>query len=200
MSHDFVDYYELLEISPNASLDTIERVFRYLAKRHHPDVSENGDVQKFSSLVEAFETLRDPELRAAYDVAYAQEQNDRIEIIEQSDETENDTLVRLKILTLFYTQRRRDMRKPGLGIASVEQMVDCPYELLEFHLWYFREKGWIQREESGQLAITAAGVDQIEAKNERILSGKFIEAQPATQVPIVRDHENGVSVSEVAFD
>jgi hypothetical protein len=38
---DFVDYYELLEVSSNASTATVERIFRYLAKPHHPDSSEH---------------------------------------------------------------------------------------------------------------------------------------------------------------
>ncbi len=54
------------------------------------------------------------------------------------------------------------MKSPGVGIGGLETMVDYPYEVLEFHLWYFREKGWIQRLECGQLAITAEGVDKIE--------------------------------------
>ncbi|MGR9037200.1 MAG: DnaJ domain-containing protein, partial [Gammaproteobacteria bacterium] len=33
----FVDYYEVLEISPNANSETIDRIFRYLAQRYHPD-------------------------------------------------------------------------------------------------------------------------------------------------------------------
>ena len=33
----FIDYYELLEISPNANSGTIERMFRYFAQRYHPD-------------------------------------------------------------------------------------------------------------------------------------------------------------------
>ena len=57
---NFVDYYELLEASPNASVATIERAFRYLAKHHHPDSSEHGDIKVFTQLVEAYETLTDP--------------------------------------------------------------------------------------------------------------------------------------------
>jgi pilus assembly protein TadC len=45
----------------------------------------------------------------------------------------------------------------------LEKIMGLPADILEFHLWYFREKGWIDREESGLLSITAAGVDQIES-------------------------------------
>jgi curved DNA-binding protein CbpA len=39
----FIDYYEVLEISPNANLGTIERMFRYFAQRYHPDNQDTGD-------------------------------------------------------------------------------------------------------------------------------------------------------------
>ena len=71
------------------------------------------------------------------------------------------------MLTLFYAQRRRDMRRPGIGITTLEHMMNIPMEVLEFHIWYFRQKGWIDREESGTLSITALGVDKIEANNEK---------------------------------
>jgi len=41
------DYYEFLQISPNAERDTITRVYRYLATRFHPDNPETGNVEKF---------------------------------------------------------------------------------------------------------------------------------------------------------
>jgi curved DNA-binding protein CbpA len=44
----FNDYYEALQLSPNADLETIERVFRMLAKRYHPDNDQTGNVDKFS--------------------------------------------------------------------------------------------------------------------------------------------------------
>ena len=65
MTDQFEDYYELLELSPNANHETIERVFRYFATKWHPDAG--GDKEKFTLLTRAFETLRDPATRAAYD-------------------------------------------------------------------------------------------------------------------------------------
>jgi curved DNA-binding protein CbpA len=38
----FTDHYEVLEISPNANSETIERIFRYLASRYHPDNQDTG--------------------------------------------------------------------------------------------------------------------------------------------------------------
>ena len=47
----FADYYEDLQISPNADLDTIERVYRLLAKRYHPDNQTSGSIEKFERLL-----------------------------------------------------------------------------------------------------------------------------------------------------
>jgi curved DNA-binding protein CbpA len=163
---EFVDFYEVLEVSPNANSYTIERIFRFLAKRFHPDVAESSDVQRFSLIVEAYETLRDPIARAAYDLELNRQKKQTAELLDESNSAESDTAIRHRILTLFYAKRKRDMKNPGVGIATLEQAFEIPSDVMAFHLWYFREKGWIQREETGLLSITADGVDKIE---DRIL-------------------------------
>lgn len=64
------DHYEALQISPRADADTIQRVFRHLAKRFHPDNAESGDAARFSEIMSAFEVLSDPAARARYDAGY----------------------------------------------------------------------------------------------------------------------------------
>ena len=174
---DFVDYYELLEVSSSASQETIERVFRYLAKKFHPDVAETSDMKRFSALVEAYDILRDVKSRAAYDAAYEQNERRKMDLANGSDSANSDTVDRDRLLSVFYAQRRRDMKKPGVGIGTLEQILHCPSEILEFHLWYFREKGWINREESGLLAISAAGVDEVEQRVRRADSPHYSEPQ-----------------------
>jgi len=163
---DFVDYYELLEASPNATTATIERVFRYLAKRHHPDSAEHGDIKAFSQLVEAYETLSDPVARAEYDADYEYQKKQNFALEQETGNLSSDAADRQRILSLFYAQRRRDMKTPGIGTGTLEQMMGLPVEVLYFHLWFFQQKGWIMREESGQLSITADGVEKVEATNE----------------------------------
>ena len=63
------DYYEVLEVSRTASEEEIKKAYRRLAMRWHPD-RNNGSKEseeKFKDLMEAYEVLRDPEKRAAYD-------------------------------------------------------------------------------------------------------------------------------------
>jgi DnaJ-class molecular chaperone len=66
----FIDYYQLMQISPAAEAETIQRVFRLLANRYHPDNPHTGDAGRFTRLTRAYETLSKRETRAAYDLAY----------------------------------------------------------------------------------------------------------------------------------
>ncbi|MCR6662200.1 MAG: DnaJ domain-containing protein [Luteimonas sp.] len=64
----FKDYYETLGIEPNAGEAEIKSAYRRLARKYHPDVSkEAGAEDKFKAVNEAYEALRDPQKRAAYD-------------------------------------------------------------------------------------------------------------------------------------
>lgn len=65
---DFKDYYEIMGVKKDASQDEIKRAYRKLARKYHPDVSKEADAEvRFKELGEAYEALKDPEKRAAYD-------------------------------------------------------------------------------------------------------------------------------------
>ncbi len=65
---EFKDYYEIMGVDRKASQDEIKRAYRKLARKYHPDVSKESDAeQHFKELGEAYEVLKDPEKRAAYD-------------------------------------------------------------------------------------------------------------------------------------
>jgi curved DNA-binding protein len=64
----FKDYYASLGLERGASDDAIKKAYRRLARKYHPDVSkEAGAEEKFKEVAEAYQTLKDPEKRAAYD-------------------------------------------------------------------------------------------------------------------------------------
>jgi curved DNA-binding protein CbpA len=175
----FIDFYELLQVSPNADDDTIQRVFRHLAKKYHPDHQESPDEEKFRRLVEAHRVLTDPEARADYDATYQEYWNRKWRLASESSDSaafNMDRETRERMLSLFYVQRRRSMALPGLGEYEIARLLRTPVELVEFHLWYLRSKGWIERLESGMLAISAAGVDQVEQGQLKLGRERLLEA------------------------
>jgi curved DNA-binding protein CbpA len=163
-SHD-ADHYEELQLSPRADQETIDRVFRHMAKRFHPDNGETGDAERFNRVMEAFRVLSQPEARAAYDTRYEENREARWRIFDQTSATsdvESDRRVREGILSLLYTARRNDSNRPGLGMMDLERLLGCPPEHMSFHIWYLKENGLIQRLETGAIAITASGVDRVQ--------------------------------------
>jgi curved DNA-binding protein CbpA len=182
---EFTDYYETLEISPNANADTIERIFRYLAQRYHPDHPITANPLKFSDIVKAYEILRHPEQRAQYDLNYKRYLEYSSKLVEEASDKESlelDAVIQEKLLSILYVKRRRNMQNPGIGNLELERLSDCPREHLEFHLWYLKENGWIGRLENGLLTITVSGVDKAAmfTENRRVHSAKLLTDQHTT--------------------
>ena len=82
----FTDYYEVLELSPNANSETIDRIFRYLAQRYHPDNQETGDRSRFDAILQAHNTLKDPAKRAQYDIQHKNYSGVRWKLAEEASD------------------------------------------------------------------------------------------------------------------
>jgi len=164
------NYYAILQLDPGADQDTIERAYKVLAKECHPDNLETGDPEKFIQVNRAYKTLSDPELRSAYDAAWEGSRSQALAILTESDTTsyEGDQVLFDRILTLLYTSRRKNLRRSGLGIFQLEEMLGQSSDDLEFHMWYLREKGYAERLENGLFSITAEGVDRIIQLQKRL--------------------------------
>lgn len=179
----FEDYYETLQLSSNADGETIDRVYRILVRRYHPDNQETGDPEKFTRIVKAHEILSDPDARASYDVTYEENRSSTLKIFEETsnpDGQEGDKRIFDGVLSVLYTSKRRDAGRGGIGIVQLERLLACPSKHLEFHIWYLREKGWIERLENGMFSITASGVDRVMEqegmflRKDRLLGGRSV--------------------------
>ncbi len=199
------DYYEILQLSSAADPETIERVFRHLAKRYHPDNNVSGDARRFNEVREAYEVLSDPEARAAYDARYEQDRADRWQIFRQDTaETDRDDDQRLfhALLSLLYIARRNDPDKAGLAPSHLERTLGTPREHLAFPLWYLRKRGFVEVQENGLLAITVDGIDKLASDDmaipERRLLTEHSMGEPPEDGPAAADAPANRPASEDA--
>jgi curved DNA-binding protein len=162
----FVNYYELLQISPNAEHETIQRVFRLLAARYHPDNHQTGDTDKFVLLNQAYTALSSHATRTAYDLEFQARQMDPLSVFNSPEflqGIDGESHRRMGILALLYNRRRTNPDKPGMSILEFESLMAMPREHLNFTIWYLKEKGWVvQQMDNSDFVVTVAGADQVE--------------------------------------
>lgn len=165
------DYYEFLQISPNAEPATIHRVYRFLASRHHPDNPGTGDAEKFRLLKQAFDVLSDPERRAEYDAKYKKEAPEAAPLsasIDFLDAMEGEMNRRLAVLALLYIRRRTSPYRPEVSLAEVEARMGFPRDYLQFTTWYLVSKKYITQADNSDFTLTALGVDFVESKRVEV--------------------------------
>jgi len=161
----FVDYYEMLRVSPGAELESVQRVHRALAARYHPDNKETGNLERFLKVNEAFKVLSDPEKRKEFDSTYKTRKENPLPVFLTKEFTEGvdgEINRRIGLLCLLYTQRRINQILPALSVLEIEQMMFIPREHLLFTVWYLKAKRYIAQDDRSSLMITAEGIDFLE--------------------------------------
>jgi curved DNA-binding protein len=162
---DPIDHYETLQISPNADADTIQRVFRLLAQRFHPDNKDSGDAERFRALHEAYSVLSVPEKRAQYDVHHQALRQERWRFttsVKGNSDFDIEQQLRATILEILYARRRAEPGNPSFSPYELAQLTGQPREHLEFTVWYLSQKKYVTRDDQSRLTITADGVDYVE--------------------------------------
>ncbi len=178
-----LNYYQLLQVNREAHSTIIRYAYRFLAAMYHPDNSETGDAEKFRVITEAWRTLSDEGKRAAYDMSLGADEAQpghprpgggaapggaprqggglNIPKIVKTGVSWEEIELRLAILQILLEARRK---KPKSGGASAKMIMDVlqlnDVEVVEYALWYLREKGHIEPGER-LFMITANGVDYI---------------------------------------
>jgi curved DNA-binding protein CbpA len=182
-----VNYYDLLQINPRAEVETIDRVYRILASRYHPDNQQTGDPERFRMLTEAYQLLKDPVKRKEYDRQFEVNPAGPLPIFLGKEFTEGidaEAKIRVGVLCLLYSKRRANPDYAALSLLDMENIMAFPRERLLFALWYLRAKRFVLQDDRSSFIISAEGVDYLESQ------------LPTNQIlyKIFRDTESGVMV------
>jgi DnaJ domain len=197
------NYYELLQLSPNADQLVITKVYRLLAAYYHPDNKQTGDEEKFKSVLKAYEVLSDPAKRSRYNIEFlgkeaaraAQPRSEgrtpgvartREELKAKfgaadgvsGDEGLSERELRKLMLMVLYDVRRNTPGSPQVSMLVLAELLGCSIQNLEFSNWYLKEKGYIRISESADFSITIAGVDYVESELVKTEPGKQVLSLP----------------------
>jgi curved DNA-binding protein CbpA len=167
----FVDYYEVLQISPNADQETIHRIYRVQAQRFHPDNLETGNAETFRMVADAYEVLSNPESRASYDAehrkARRQAAQDAFAPPISVPALKDEVRKREEIILALYRQRLGRPDQPSLSLRDLETLLGTPKDHLEFSIWYLKESGYLTRTDGARHTITLKGVELAESMKPR---------------------------------
>ena len=175
-----LDYYDVLQVSTSAEPETIDRVFRLLAQRFHPDNQQTGDERRFRAILEAYTVLRDPEQRARYDALHQQQRKERWRLVSAGAQSENDfeleQVLRLTVLEALYTKRRLEPEEPSISLLELEKLSGRPREHLEFTVWFLQQKKFLMRDDNSRLSLTVEGAEYLEQNYRANLQQKRLQA------------------------
>jgi curved DNA-binding protein len=207
------DYYEFLQISPNADAETVHRVYRFLAARLHPDNAETGHEENFRLLKAAYDVLADPQRRAEYDAARAKTHappEPLATTIDFMDALEGELNRRLAVLAVLYYRRRTNPTYPEVPLSEIEERMGFPRDYLDFTLWYLQKKGYVTKADNAQYTLSVDGVDFVETQRANIPtlhklltsgSGSSVEdlaKAPRREAPVAKP-EPGVAAPKPTF-
>jgi curved DNA-binding protein CbpA len=189
-----IDYYEFLQISPNADQDTIHRVYRFLAARYHPDNPQSGNVDKFATLKVAYEVLSNPVKRAEYDLACLHDGPAKVPLsttVDFMDNMEGEINRRLAVLAVLYFKRRTSPHNPEVSLMEIETRMGFPRDYLDFTTWYLLKKAYITRADNSDFTLTAQGVDYVETQRANIPVLNKLLTDGANPVPGASQRNQG---------
>lgn len=162
-----VNLYDLLQVHPDAEIETIHRVYRLFASRYHPDNLITGDAERFRRITEAHDVLSDPAKRAEYNKRMRENQPPALAIFQTREFSEGfgaEANIRVGLLCLLYAKRRANPDLAALSLLDLEHLTAFPREHLHFAVWYLKAKKYITQDDRSSFILTAEGVDYLEAQ------------------------------------
>src|SRR5271156_1847576 len=145
-----INYYDLLQINTKAESETIERVYRILAKRYNPENTQTADPERFRHITEAYQVLANTALRKEYDSKLESTQATALPIFLGREFTEGidvEAKIRIGVLCLLYSKRRANPDYAALSLLDMENIMAFPRERLLFALWYLRAKRYVLQDD-----------------------------------------------------
>lgn len=183
MTTEFNDFYEVLQISPNALPETIQRVYKLLAQHYHPDNKDSGNVEMFNLVLEAYRVLSDPVRRAGYDADHRTFSHMKWKIFETASNMsgiDGERRKRIGILSLLCAKRIENYNSPAMSALELEELLAIPREHLELSLWYLKETSRISRGDNGRYVLLAKGLEMLE-EHADTLTGRVRLLTPAAK-------------------
>lgn len=165
----FVDYYKLLDLSPKASPEEVERAVRSQLEHYDPESSSYGDAQCYELVKHARRTLTEAGLRAAYDKEHKKRMAESAAAGSLAAGTvRKEWKRRQDVLTALYLRRMDHPLSAVMSANDVARATGAPSAGdLEFAFWFLRDEGLAKRTENGAYEITSPGARWVE---ERVLA------------------------------
>lgn len=140
------NYYEILQVSPNAELSVITAAYKRLARVYHPDVSKDSEFrQKMTDINEAYEVLSDPVRRAEYDYAY------RVKYPPQEEESEAPTEEEIMVGLVRFAAEQAAKGKKRSQVADELTRQGVPYDVAaQIVQRVFEYRSELKRKEGGK--------------------------------------------------
>lgn len=189
MKQQLPDYYDVLQVSRRAHPMIITRAFRLLVAFYHPDNKVTGNQEVFREVLEAHGVLSDPVRRTAYDrMKFATLSGGTIghppavDAVGDRQPRDERELRRLILEALYHVRRSRPY-KPALPALAIAELFGRSMEEIQFSLWYLRGKKWIEMPDGSDIAITVAGVDEVEANGAELDPAASVQGRGMMSLP-----------------
>ncbi len=186
---EFIDYYELLMVSPRADRGMIEWAVRLMLSRYGQKGGKTADPEKCEQVKEAYKTLVKPEEREAYDKLHETHCGSpavsgsrpqlaprpgretpaidpstiRLEPLATPWDVEVNKIMRQACLSTLYDVLVTRPRNPEADRVEIARAIGVSSDDLEVTLWFLRESGFMRTTHQGAYSITAKGVEWAEA-------------------------------------
>ena len=134
------NYYQVLNVEENSDAQEIKKAYKQLAKKHHPDVAEEGaSCEQFLVIHQAYQVLSDPQARKQYDAELRQARQPRREVVRarRSEPSLFDWLFEHQVLQVGFSPQHhilraeilltpQEARSGGEHVLSPVVQIPCP--------------------------------------------------------------------------